>query len=262
MATDLFNESFPGADGDPWDAVRWQLVGTRGTNDRTILGNAGRLVIGGSTSPQIRLKANRTAINDFRPSFDGEWSGRWRILQNASDTPRIAFGLRAINDGWNNIAPIGGSRPRGYSVVYFANAIVGYKSNGVHNTSPISLGSVGVGFTLAVNEWARFRFQVLRDLVRAKMWKEGQAEPGWTFSVTDQDYKNDSIGFPYLFYEKGNTSAQTAIFQVDDLAITNLSSVKVWNGVAWVPSTIRRWNGAAWVSERPKVWNGATWVER
>ena len=35
----------------------------------------------------------------------------------------------------------------------------------------------------------------------------------------------------------------------------------VWNGAAWVESTLQRWTGSAWEAVTIKRWTGAAWVD-
>jgi hypothetical protein len=45
------------------------------------------------------------------------------------------------------------------------------------------------------------------------------------------------------------------------LTITVFSSIRVWNGSAFVFGRTRVWNGSSFVDGRIRVWNGSSWVD-
>lgn len=194
--TVVFTETWTGTNSDPWDSGDWTVTG-----GDTIQSNRGRLSAGGSSY------ASNTAVLDAVAAFtDGEVRVSF-IPNDTSGENYLGIHLRYTDsNNWYRME-IGPA----YSYWKIHKNVSGTRTD---------IGSA-VGMTFTASTLYHVAFRVEGTALKAKVWGDGDPEPGWQVEQTDSSHSGS--GDLALLMQTGSDSS-TRTVDWDDLTIDNLVS--------------------------------------
>jgi CSLREA domain-containing protein len=203
--TNVFSESWTGADGAAWDGSRWTTnVGASATAD--ILSNQGRMRFENVSN------ARALAIASMPKRADTE------VLMSFT-TPSIeAKGFLQIfsraSGNW-----VGGYPNSGYFVeIQNNNTSVGLRKVSAGTITQVSNAAIGRATT--TKQWVRFRVE--GSTLKVKVWTDGAPEPSaWEMQATDSSFSD--AGVLQLRWQRASTATGAREVFLDDLTVTDLS---------------------------------------
>ena len=195
--TGVFSDDFTGANGAVWNASKWTTTSNDTSKKVDIQSNQGELYVNGASA---RATATMTSVVNSEATFSYRFSDR-----NASSFLRIF--LRASGATGAN------QMPNAYRVEIASNSSTIALQKFVGNTVT-QLGS----FTYSANtSTQRVRFRVQDNVIQARVWPDGTAEPtGWSLTATDSAVTAAGV----LQIAHSHTSGARSVY-LDDLLVTS-----------------------------------------
>lgn len=193
----LFSDNFTGTDGAGWNAAKWDSQA-----GSTLLSNQGKLLTPAGWS-------NATARALMTPTADVDILGSFQL----SDVTNEAYARVYVRAGTT------GTLVSPYTNYHFQIRA----ADGVFEIVKLVAGT---GTNLATGSWPKttakcwIRGQVLGTALRARVWHDGDTEPGtWDVSASDSTHTTGVVALSHTNNPSG--VARSALW--DDITVTAIS---------------------------------------
>lgn len=198
--SNLASDAFTGTNGAAWGSTWTTGLNPAAGGGTTIQGNAGQLITGNTagTNSRIARRVNITAPTDavalFRFQWPGASRGFFQFWIRSTDTALDTQGGYVFElDGTSNVWSLG------------RNASFSGTQIGTSQTQ-----------TQTTGQYYWVRFGIVGSTIRARVWQDGNAEPGtWGIDTTDATITAAGSGAGFSF----DSGTNNAVALVDDFSL-------------------------------------------
>jgi hypothetical protein len=228
-----FSDDFVGANGQPWNPVKWDQDTGAGGGDTIIDTNRGKAE--GATG---QANSGGRGIGKQGQVPNQEMTGTFQLCE-LNEPCHGALWLQTSND-WEALD----NPTNGYGVYLPSDS----------DDASLVLASAGVVSVLDTATWPRdaglkqFRFRRQQNKVRFRIWNDGDAEPeGWTLSADDSTLAPSGVGAFQIAYTCPLAPSVDACALYDEIVVDENNNPIPEGGSA------NRMGGTGAIRNHPKI---------